>query len=347
MINLNSLAFIVGDRKDIPEKYQDTIIGMIRNFDSERSPFEPHSIEFYRNYWKTPRPLEREAISVYGFNKSKEPIGFGHAFWNIKYDNLDHGSYQIYVVPEERRKGYGTEIMRKLFSVIPPQIKILVTSALGESVGELFLQKFQKESCFEELYRAADLSEFNIDEIKAINIKEKQRISDLGYKIVELESLDYSNKFDEEKYVRMIERIWNDMPREEMSFGEDVITPDRYQSLVEYNLQKGDRNFGYAIAVKETNEPVGHTRVLYNKYRPSLVEQDDTGVVREHRGKGFGLTLKYKVLEKILVELNAKYWYTGNAGSNEHMIRINEKLKHKVVGKKIFYELKRDEWELI
>jgi len=237
--------------------------------------------------------------------------------------------------------------MRKLFTVIPPQIKTLVASALGESIGELFLQKFQKESCYDEFFRAADLSEFSIDEIKAINTKEEQRISDLGYKFVELESFDYATKFDEERYVRMVERIWNDMPREEMSFGEDVITPNRYRSLIDYNLKKGDRNFGYAIAVKETNEPVGHTRVLYNKHRPSLVEQDDTGVVHEHRGNGFGLALKYKVLEKLLIELDAKHWYTGNAISNEHMIKINEKLKHKIVGKKIFYELKRNEWEKI
>lgn len=344
---MSSLTYIIGDRKDIPEKHQDVIISMIRDFDSERSPFEPHSMEFYRNYWKQPRPAERKTISVYAFNKSKELVGFGHSFWNIEYDNLDHGSYQIYVVPGERRKGYGTDIMRKLFTVIPPQIKTLVASALGESIGELFLQKFQKESCYDEFFRAADLSEFSIDEIKAINTKEEQRISDLGYKFVELESFDYATKFDEERYVRMVERIWNDMPREEMSFGEDVITPDRYRSLIEYNLKKGDRNFGFAIAVKETNEPVGHTRVLYNKHRPSLVEQDDTGVVHEHRGNGFGLALKYKVLEKLLIELDAKYWYTGNAISNEHMIKINEKLKHKIVGKKIFYELKRNEWEKI
>ena len=347
MIDLNSLTFITGDRKDLPEKYQDTMISMIRDFDSERSPFEPHTMEFYRNYWKTPRPLERKTISVYAFNKSMELIGFGHSLWNIEYDNLDHGSYQIYVVPEERRKGIGTEIMQKLFTVIPTQINTLVAFALGGSIGELFLQKFQKESCFNEFLRAADLSEFSIDEIKAINTKEEKRISDLCYKFVELESFDYTTKFDEEKYVRMVERIWNDMPREEMSFGEDVITLDRYRSLIEYNLKKGDRNFGFAIAVKETNEPVGHTRVLYNKHRPSLVEQDDTGVVHEHRGNGFGLALKYKVLEKILVELNAKQWFTGNAISNEHMIKINEKLKHKIVGKKVFYELKRSEWEQI
>ncbi|MHA1200814.1 MAG: GNAT family N-acetyltransferase [Candidatus Heimdallarchaeaceae archaeon] len=347
MKDLSSLTYIIGDRKDIPEKYQDVVISMIRDFDSERSPFEPHSMEFYRNYWKQPRPAERKTISVYAFNKSKELVGFGHSFWNIEYDNLDHGSYQIYVVTGERRKGYGTDIMRKLFTVIPPQIMTLVASALGGSIGELFLQKFQKESCYDEFFRAADLSEFSIDEIKAINTKEEQRISDLGYKFVELESFDYATKFDEERYVRMVERIWNDMPREEMSFGEDVITPNRYRSLIDYNLKKGDRNFGYAIAVKETNEPVGHTRVLYNKHRPSLVEQDDTGVVHEHRGNGFGLALKYKVLEKLLIELDAKHWYTGNAISNEHMIKINEKLKHKIVGKKIFYELKRNEWEKI
>jgi len=104
---LSSLTYIVGDRKDIPEKHQDVIISMIRDFDSERSQFEPHSMEFYRNYWKQPRPAERKTISVYAFNKSKELVGFGHSFWNIEYDNLDHGSYQIYVVQEREEKVMG------------------------------------------------------------------------------------------------------------------------------------------------------------------------------------------------------------------------------------------------
>ena len=145
----------------------------------------------------------------------------------------------------------------------------------------------------------------------------------------------------------MVERIWNDMPREEMSFGDDVVTLERYKTIIDYSLKKGNRNFGFAIARKDTNEPVGYTRVLYNKYDLDLVEQDDTGVVHEHRGKGFGLALKYKVLEKILSELNAKYWFTSNALSNKHMICINKILKHRNIGKKVVYELKRNEWELI
>ncbi len=323
------------------------MIILIRSNDSERLPFEPPSLAFYRNYWNLPKPTEQETITVFAFNDSDELIGFGYSGWNIKYDNLEHGFFQIYVVPTNRRIGYGTEIMRKLFSQIPSQIKALAASAKEGSVGEAFLQKFKQESCFEEIIRAADLSEFDLEEIREVVTKETERIEQLGYSFVELESFDYAEKFNEAEYVKMVERIWNDMPREEMSFGEDIITPERYKSMIEYTLKKGDRNFGYAIATKETNEPVGHTRVLYNKYDLNLVEQDDTGVVHEHRGNGFGLALKYKVLEKILSELNAKFWFTGNAQSNKHMIRINKKLKHKTVGKKIVYEFKREEWELI
>ncbi|MGC9780013.1 MAG: hypothetical protein HZR80_12280 [Candidatus Heimdallarchaeota archaeon] len=320
---------------------------MIRGYDSERLPFEPPTLDYYRNYWDLPKPSGQETITVFAFNDFDELIGFGYSGWNIKYDNLDHGFFQIYVVATNRRKGFGTKIIRKLFSQIPSQIKTLAASTKEGSIGEAFLQKFKHESCFEELFRAADLSEFNLEEIREIVKIETERIEQLGYTFVELESLDYAEKFNEEEYVRMVERIWNDMPREEMSFGENVITSERYKSMIELNLKKGDRNFGYAIAKKETNELVGYTRVLYNKYDLDLVEQDDTGVVHEHRGNGFGLALKYKVLERILNELNAKFWFTGNAQSNKHMIRINKKLKHKIVGKKVVYELKREEWELI
>lgn len=344
---MDNLRFIVGKKNDLPVKHHETMISMIRGYDSERLPFEPPTIDFYRNYWNLAKPTEQETLQVYAFDNTDEFIGFGYSGWNVKYDNLERGFFQIYVIPSKRRKGVGTKIMCKLFEHIPSQIKTLSGSAKKGSVGEAFLQKFMPESCFEEIISAVDLSEFQLEEISMIVKSEVDRIEQLGYMFVELEGLDYSKKFKEEEYIRMVERIWNDMPREEMSFGEDVITLKRYKEMIEYTLRMGNRNFGFAIVEEESNEPIGHTRVLYNKYDLDLVEQDDTGVVQEHRGNGFGLALKYKILEKILNELEAKYWFTGNAQSNKHMIRINRILKHKPVGSKVIYEIKREEWKLL
>ena len=339
------MKYTIGNREDLPEKYLDKMLLMIQEYDAERLPFKPPNIDYYRAYWSTSNLSERETITVYAFNESNELIGYGYSGWNIKYDNLDYGFFQIFVDKIYRRKGYGTHILKKLIEQIPSQITTLSASAKENSSGDYFLRNFKDKKSFEQINTAANLSEFKLEQIKKIVKEETQRIENLGFLFIELENFNYKEKFDENEYIKMIEQIWNDMPREELSIGEDVFTAERYEEMIAHSLKRGNRIFGFAIIEKSSNKPVGHTRVFYNKFDPELVEQDDTGVIPEYRGNGFGLALKYKVLEKILSELEAKYWFTGTAESNEHMIRINKKLKHKIVGKIVVYEQKKNEWE--
>jgi GNAT superfamily N-acetyltransferase len=344
---MGKIRITIGKNEDLPPNHREKLYRLKRAYDSERLPFEPPTIEFYKNLLSLPKLVERDTLQLFVFDETDELIGFGYSGWNVKYDNFHRAFAQVYIEPSKRRKGFGTHTLLKLLTNLPKKIDTASCSAKRGSAGEAFLKSFKDEISFVEDIRAANLGDFNLDKIKEIVQNEEKRLDKLGYKFVPLEGLDYVEKLNEEDYVRMVERIWNDMPREELSFGEDVIPVERYKAMIEYNLKRGDRNFGFAIVLKETNEPVGHTRVLYNKYDPDTVEQDDTGVVLEHRGNGFGLALKYKMLEQILTEIQAKYWFTGNAGSNEHMIRINEKLKHKVVSEIVIYELNREEWELI
>lgn len=71
------------------------------------------------------------------------------------------------------------------------------------------------------------------------------------------------------------------------------------------------------------------------------------GVVKKYRGHNIGLTLKYLMLEKLLKDPQVKYWITENAGSNDHMIRINHKLGYKEWLTAYMYETKLDELKLI
>ena len=54
--------------------------------------------------------------------------------------------------------------------------------------------------------------------------------------------------------------------------------------------------------------------------------------------------LKMVMFEKILDEQQAKIWYTSNAVSNKHMLKINEELNHQRFGSLIVFEWKKEEW---
>lgn len=340
------LKFISGSKEDIPQEYLQELLIMIRDNSQERLPIVAFPIEFFQNYWLLQKLPEEEEIQILALDENNELIGFGYTGWNIKYDNLDKGFFQVYVKPERRRQGYGSEIVRHIIKLIPDQIISLSISALEGSVGEKFLKHFKPKWSFQEYINGVQLKEFNVEEISKIAKEERERIEKLGYEFIEVEDRNYLEKFNQEEYVRMIEEIWNDMPREELSFEDDILTPERYNNLIDIILKRGNKIFGYIVVEKETGHPVGLTKVFINKYQPECAEQDDTGVIRKHRGKGLGLALKYQILEKMLKETNVKLWFTGNAQSNEHMIRINKILKHIELGRRNVYEFHRNEWKL-
>jgi GNAT superfamily N-acetyltransferase len=98
----------------------------------------------------------------------------------------------------------------------------------------------------------------------------------------------------------------------------------------------------YAVAARHdaTGELVALTEMLVEPDTPDWAFQQITAVLQAHRGHRLGLLVKVAMLELLLSEEPAvRYIQTGNAGSNAHMIAINEQLGFAVadVGR---------EWEL-
>jgi len=73
---------------------------------------------------------------------------------------------------------------------------------------------------------------------------------------------------------------------------------------------------------------VGMSNVHQIDSEPSVLNQDDTGVIREYRGRGIATALKLKV-----IEFGKKNGYrtikTWNESSNNPMLAINIKLGFK------------------
>ena len=102
----------------------------------------------------------------------------------------------------------------------------------------------------------------------------------------------------------------------------------------------------YVALHKATNEPVGMTELWLSKLVPYIADQDDTGVISEHRGHKLGTTLKYLMLQKLYTDERSKevrWWYTVNAEVNEHMLNINDELGYKEFIQRYIYQFDRSE----
>ncbi|NHK31326.1 MAG: GNAT family N-acetyltransferase [Asgard group archaeon] len=340
---MNNISYVIGAKEEIPSKYLDELLNLQQKNREEILPGKPPSIEFYKIQWIYGSYPESKTNYILAINKEDKIIGYGYANWNIKYDNLDRGYFWIYVRKNERRKKIGTNILREIMKIYPKQITTITSEIFEFTDAVHFIRSFKEKENYIEILSQSDLSKFDPKVVRKEAERQRNEALKKGYEIIYIENLEHVFHLNFPKYVQMVEEIWNDMPREELTYEDDVLTLDRYQTSFQIQILMGNKVMLFVAIHKETNEPVGLTCTYVNKYKPDIALQEDTGIIRAHRGKSLGLALKYQMLDKLLNETKAEFWRTGNAGSNEHMLRINRFLKHEPYQKIFVYEFTKDE----
>ncbi|GAA1402345.1 GNAT family N-acetyltransferase [Oerskovia paurometabola] len=126
-------------------------------------------------------------------------------------------------------------------------------------------------------------------------------------------------------------RMSTDAPSGGLDLEEDPWDADRVRVA---SQSFADRGQGYLVAVAE-HVPSGRlaafSMVSYPHDRPEVVIQEDTLVLREHRGHRLGLLAKIAVLDELArVRPSSRRIHTWNAQENRHMLAINEALGFEV-----------------
>jgi mycothiol synthase len=124
------------------------------------------------------------------------------------------------------------------------------------------------------------------------------------------------------KIHELVQLVQADMPREA------DFTPLSYENWVSYSMKNPQLlPEGYIIA-KDGPKYVGMSDVHRIDTEPGVLQQDDTGVIREYRGRGIATALKLKV-----TEFGQRNGYrmikTWNDSVNAAMLAVNVKLGFK------------------
>ena len=119
----------------------------------------------------------------------------------------------------------------------------------------------------------------------------------------------------------------NDAPIEDLELEDEVLSTERLRSLEAIVAASGERRWTYLAVHRATGRGAGFTAVRWDPEQPSVVWQRGTAVTVPHRGHRLGRRLKAAMLLHVLAEAEgAREVRTENAGTNAHMLAINDAL---------------------
>lgn len=132
----------------------------------------------------------------------------------------------------------------------------------------------------------------------------------------------------------------NDAPSDDPDFEDDAWDLDRVSSYDQ--AMAGRRQTVHRVLARhrESGDWAGLSMLCVDEFLPTIAFQEDTSVVREHRGHRLGLLMKTDMLRWITEErpdVNAVD--TWNATTNHHMIAVNERLGATVVARHVNFRL--------
>lgn len=129
------------------------------------------------------------------------------------------------------------------------------------------------------------------------------------------------------------QRMSTDAPSDDLDLEEEDWDAGRLAEAQRRARESGRRVVESVARHLPSGRLVGFTTVGVSAGEPDLGYQQDTLVLREHRGHGLGLRLKAANALRIMDELpEVTAVRTWNAASNEHMLAVNRRLGYAVDG---------------
>jgi GNAT superfamily N-acetyltransferase len=233
-------------------------------------------------------------------------------------DNQHLAWANVIVHPDHRRRGLGTALLRPAVAMAAADgRRTLLMEAFEGGAGEAFCLSHGLAPVSAErlsLLRLADVDWADVEALAAA--------THAGYRLVR-----WTDRCPHElvEHFAVAKTAMNDAPVDDADMGGRVYTVEVIRQDEADHREMGLTAWTTVAVHEPTGTLAALTELLLGP--PPRAFQEDTAVVPAHRGSGLGLWVKADMLRRLRDERpDVTEVSTGNAASNEHMLRINTRL---------------------
>ncbi|HEY9412142.1 MAG TPA: GNAT family N-acetyltransferase [Jiangellaceae bacterium] len=251
------------------------------------------------------------------------------------WDNTHLAWLSVLVHPQLRRRGHGTELLafaeRRAAELGRRSVGM---SGYDAEASRGFAASHGYEQKAVEVQRRQVLADVDPASIDVLHVEAAQAATD--YDLLRLTGHTPAELLGA---VAEMTGAINDAPTDELDVEDEVFPAERVDAYETATLARGKRLYRVVARHRESGELAGHTVAVVEIERPEIGFQNDTSVVREHRGHRLGLLLKTDMLRWLReAEPRLASLDTWNAESNDHMIGVNERLGYRVVARTLDFQ---------
>ena len=235
--------------------------------------------------------------------------------------NEELGFLELYVVPEARKSGVGSALVRSALDVLDEHGRTRVRTSIVEgSPGDAFFSA--RGGSIGRTNRKSRMTVADLDRSMLRQWIDRAEREAGGYSLrwLDVATLDDA---DMAEYIA-IRHFMNTAPRGDLEDEPWVHTPETMREEAAELAAEGVERWTLVAVEDATGAFAGFTELMFVESAPEHCWQGGTAVRVEHRNHGLGRWVKAAAAERLIEERpHVRFVDTENAYSNEPMLKIN------------------------
>jgi GNAT superfamily N-acetyltransferase len=293
-----------------------------RIFGELRPEHPPQTFEESVADW---RPLPSQDVFVRAvWHASSEIVATAGVNVSRNGNNPHVANFWISVLPEWRRRGIAKDLLRWVVEMARSEERRLLLGSTSSTspAGEAFMARIGAENA-----QVMSLNQLLIADLARDKVRNwLDRAAALED---EFELGLWDGPYPETEYeaVAKMHSMMNTAPRDGLDLEDRTFSVDELRHWEASIAATRTERWSMYVRERRTGEIVGYTEVYWRAAHPEVLGQGDTVVAPASRNRGIGRWLKAAMIDKVVRERpEVQRVHTGNAASNEAMLRINEEL---------------------